>query len=188
MKVLDAARSRPLEGGPSFTLGNRLLRGLWIVTWLLLARWTPPPLHRWRVFLLRAFGARIGRGARVHASVRVWLPVNLELGAHALIGPGAEIYNQGRITIGERSVISQRAHLCASSHDIDDPHFQLRLRPIAIGERCWIAAEAFVGPGVTMADGAMLAARGALFVDAVPLGVYRGNPAELIKTRRLPLE
>ena len=85
--------------------------------------------------------------------------------------------------MGARSIVSQGAHLCASSHDIADPHFQLVLRPITIGEGCWIAAEAFVGPGVTIGDGAVLAARAALFVDAAPLGVYRGNPATLLKER-----
>jgi putative colanic acid biosynthesis acetyltransferase WcaF len=184
MTLLDASKSRPLEGGPSFSFGNRLARIGWGLAWLLLARWTQPPLHGWRRLVLRAFGAKVGKGARVHASANIWLPANLELGSQAIIGPGAIIYNQGRIAIGARSVISQRAHLCASSHDIDDPHFQLRLRPIVIGEGCWIAAEAFVGPGVTVADGAVLAARGALFDDAEPDGVYRGNPAVRLKQRR----
>jgi putative colanic acid biosynthesis acetyltransferase WcaF len=183
--VLDAEANRPIDGGPSFSLGNRLFRIVWGVAWLLLARWTPPPLHGWRRALLRAFGARIAPGARVHASVKVWHPGNLELGENVLIGPGATLYNQGRILIGARSVISQRAHLCASTHDVDDPHFQLQLRPIVIGAQCWIAAEAFVGPGVTMAYGAVLGARGALFEDAEPLGIYRGNPASLFRTRRL---
>jgi putative colanic acid biosynthesis acetyltransferase WcaF len=102
-----------------------------------------------------------------------------------LIGPGARLYNQGHIRIGAGTVVSQRAHLCASSHDLSDPHFQLILRPIAIGERCWIAAEAFVGPGVTMADRAVLAARGVLFGDAEADGVYSGNPAVLLKSRKL---
>ena len=180
---LDASRSRPIEGGASFTLGNRLARVVWGLVWLLLARFTPPPLHGWRRLVLRAFGARIGRGARVHGSVSIWLPRNLELGEQVLIGPGARLYNQGAIAIGAWSVISQRAHLCASTHVVDDPAFQLVLRPIAVGERCWIAAEAFVGPGVTMADGAVLAARGALFEHAQADGIYRGNPASLVRTR-----
>jgi putative colanic acid biosynthesis acetyltransferase WcaF len=81
--------------------------------------------------------------------------------------------------------VSQRAHLCASSHDMRDPHFQLVLRPIAIGEGCWIAAEAFVGPGVTMGTRAVLAARGVLFGDAEADGVYSGNPAVYLKARHL---
>ena len=180
---LDAARSRAIEGGASFSLGNRITRVVWGIAWLVLARFTPPPLHRWRRLVLIAFGARIGRGARVHASVAIWLPRNLELGEQVLIGPGARIYNQGAIRIGAWSVISQRAHLCASTHRVDDPGFQLECRPIAVGERCWVATEAFVGPGVTMGDGAVLAARGALFEDAATDGIYRGNPAALVRQR-----
>jgi putative colanic acid biosynthesis acetyltransferase WcaF len=185
MSLLDARTARPLAGGPSFSLRNRLMRVIWNVGWLVLCRFTPPPLHRWRAFVLRAFGARVGRGARVHASVKIWLPANLDLGAAVLIGPGARLYNQGQIRIGEHTVVSQRAHLCASSHDLADPHFQLILRPIAIGKGCWIAAEAFVGPGVTMGDRSVLAARGVLFGDAGADGVYSGNPAMLFKRREM---
>ncbi|MFM5884206.1 MAG: putative colanic acid biosynthesis acetyltransferase [Novosphingobium sp.] len=185
MSLLDADRTRPLEGGASFSLGNRLARVVWGTAWLVLCRFTPPPLHGWRRLVLRAFGARIGRGARVHGSAIIWLPANLELGAQALVGPGARLYNQGRISVGSGTVISQRAHLCASSHDIADPHFQLVLRPIAIGAGCWVAAEAFIGPGVTMHDGAVLGARAVLLGDAEADGVYSGNPAVKIKQRKL---
>ncbi len=185
MTPLNASRSRPLEGGASFSLGNRLFRVFWGLGWLLLARYTPPPFHAWRRLVLLMFGARVAKGARVHASVAIWHPRNLELGARVLIGPGARIYNQGTVLIGAGSVISQRAHLCASSHDINDENFQLILRPITIGEGCWVAAEAFVGPGVTMGDGAILGARGALFETAVPNGVYSGNRAVLLKCRKI---
>lgn len=185
MSLLDARASRPLEGGASFSLRNRMTRAVWAIAWLVLARWTPPPLHAWRRLVLIAFGAQIGRGARVYCSTKVWLPANLELGANALIGPGVNLYNQGRIEIGRRSVISQGAHICASSHDIRDPDFQLVLRPVTIGGNCWVAAEAFVGPGVTMSDGCVLAARAALFEDGAAWTVYRGNPAAAVKTREM---
>lgn len=184
MKVLDASEHRPLDGGASFTLGNRLFRVAWAAAWLLLARWTPPPLHGWRRFILRLFGARVGVGARVHGSVAIWHPRHLMLGDQALIGPRVRLYNQGSIAVGPRSVVSQGAHLCASTHDIAHPHFQLQLRPIVVGTGCWIAAEAFVGPGVTVGDDAVVAARAALFEDAAPGQVYRGNPAVAIKERR----
>ena len=184
-RPLDARTTRPLEGGPSFSLGNRLARVVWGAAWLVLARFTPPPLHGWRRLVLRAFGARVARGARVHGSAAIWLPTNLDLGENCLIGPRVRIYNQGRISIGARSVVSQGAHLCASSHDLRDPHFQLVLRPIRLGARCWVAAEAFVGPGVTMYDGAVLAARGVLFRDAAAGMVHQGNPATPIKPRKL---
>jgi putative colanic acid biosynthesis acetyltransferase WcaF len=185
MTPLQAATTRPLEGGPSFSLGNRLFRVVWMAAWLLLARFTPPQMHGWRRLVLRLFGARIGRNVRVHGSAKIWLPSNLDLRENVLIGPGARLYNQGRITIGARTVISQRAHLCASTHDIRDPDFQLICRPITIGAGCWIAAEAFVGPGVCMGDGSVLGARAALFDEAAAGGVYSGNPAVFVKAREL---
>lgn len=185
MSLLDARETQPLEGGASFSLGNRLFRVAWGLGWLVLARFTPPPLHGWRRRVLRLFGARIAPGARIHASVSIWNPRNLTVGEHALIGPGVRLYNQGHITVGAWSVVSQRAHICASTHDVNDPHFQLQLRPVTIGERCWVAAEAFVGPGVTMGDRSVLAARGALFRSVEADAIYSGNPAAFLKTRAL---
>jgi putative colanic acid biosynthesis acetyltransferase WcaF len=179
-----ADRFRPLGRGAAFSAANKLERMVWQIAWGLLARFTPPQLAAWRRLLLRVFGAKVGRGAKVYGSARVWLPRNLELGEGVLVGRGAEIYNQGRIAIGAYSVISQRAFLCASTHSTSDPDFALVLRPIALGRGCWVAAEAFVGPGVTMGDGAVLAARGALFEDAEAMGIYRGNPATLLGRRR----
>ena len=183
LEPLDARTSRSRDGGPSFPLRSRVLRAIWTACWFLLARWTPPPLHGWRAFLLRCFGARLGPKCRIHASARIWWPGNLRCERGVLIGPGAIIYNQGRVTIGERSVISQRAHLCAGTHDIEDPDFQLVLAPIEIGSSCWVAAEAFVGPRVSMAEGSVLAARGVLFTDTEAWTVYSGNPATAFKTR-----
>ena len=157
-----------------------------MIAWLGLARWTPPPFHAWRIFVLRLFGAQIGADCRIHASARVWWPGNLVMGDNVLIGPGAILYNQGRIAIGSGSVVSQRAHLCASTHDLAGAEFQLVLRPVSLGRDCWVAAEAFVGPGVAMGDGAVLAARGALFDHAEPWTIYRGNPAVPLKQRVRP--
>lgn len=180
---LDARASRSRTGGPSFSLANRIIRAIWRTTWFLFARWTPPFLHPWRALVLRGFGAKLGTNCRVHASARIWLPANLMLGDNVLIGPGAIVYNQGVIKIGSDCIISQRSHICASTHDVDDPHFQLMLRPIAIGSNCWVAAEAFVGPGVTMADGSVIAARGALFEDTQAWTIHRGNPAVALRKR-----
>ena len=179
----DASRFIPLARGASFPLANRLERVIWGLCWLLLARFTPPALHRWRRLLLRLFGARVGAGTRVHGSAIIWLPRNLVIGKGALIGPGARLYNQGRIDIGDHCVVSQRAHICASTHRANDPGFALELRPAQIGEGCWIAAEAFVGPGVTMGAGSVLGARAALFEDSAAMAIYRGNPAQRIGQR-----
>jgi putative colanic acid biosynthesis acetyltransferase WcaF len=183
MKILEAAATKPLEGGATFPLSNRIERAAWGLAWAVLASWTPPPLHAWRRLVLRAFGARLGPGVRVYGSVRIWLPRHLEMEAFACLGPRVTCYNQGPIRIGRRAVVSQGTHLCTGTHDIADPDFQLVTRPIAIGDNAWVAAEAFVGPGVTIGEGAVVGARAVLVRDAEPWTVYAGNPARAIKRR-----
>lgn len=183
--ILDAERSDPRSGGPSFNLENRVRRGAWNVAWLLLASWTPRQLHAWRRFLLRAFGARMAATADVRGSARVWHPPHLAMAERTVIGPRVNCYNMAPISLGAGALVSHDAHLCAGSHDIDSPAFQLVARPIAIGAEAWIAAEAFVGPGVTVGEGAVLGARGAAFRDLEPWAVYSGNPAQKLRSRRM---
>jgi putative colanic acid biosynthesis acetyltransferase WcaF len=181
--ILDAAQSGSREGGPSFGVRHRLLRLTWGITWALFAAGTPAPLHRWRAFLLRLFGARLAHNARVHGSARIWYPPHLAMEENTLIGRGAIIYCIAPVRLGRGVVISQGAHLCTGSHDIDDPSFQLTARPITIGADVWVAAEAFVGPGVSIGEGAVLGARGVAFSDLVAWTVYAGNPARPIRAR-----
>lgn len=184
-RPLDAQAARPWDGGPSFSLGNRLYRAVWTGTWALLASWTPAPFKGWRRFLLKLFGARLERGANIYASARIWSPRNLQMGEFAAVGPRANIYSMAPIVIGSHAIISQGAHLCAGTHDVDDPHFQLRAKPIKIGARAWIAAEAFVGPGVTVGEGTVLGARACAMRSLEPWSVYSGNPAVRLRERRV---
>jgi putative colanic acid biosynthesis acetyltransferase WcaF len=184
LQPLDASQSDALHGGPSFSFGNRVARAVWTVTWLLLAAWTPPPLHGWRRFLLRAFGAKIGRGARVHGSTRIWLPANLEMGDYSILGWNVNCYCQGKVTLEDYAVVSQYAHLVTGTHDFDSPGFQLYTRPIRICRHAWIASDAFVGPGVTVGEGAVLGARGVAFKSLDPWTVYSGNPVQRLRNRR----
>jgi putative colanic acid biosynthesis acetyltransferase WcaF len=184
VNILDAKLSNPLEGGPSFTLSNRLTRVLWNIVWRLFVSWTPASASPWRRLLLTRFGAKIGRSSDVRGSARVWYPANLHMEDHVLIAERVICYNQAPISFEAYALVSQGAHLCAGSHDIDDHHFQLVAKPITIGRRAWIAAEAFVGPGVTVGEGAVLGARGCAFRDLEPWTVYVGNPARSIKLRQ----
>ena len=123
---LRASESRPLEGGASFSLGNRIERTLWGAVWLLLGRVVPPPFgFGWRRFLLRLFGARMEAGSRVYPSARVWLPRHLAMDEGSTLGPGVQCYNMAPISIGIGAIVSQRAFLCAGDHAHRDPHFQL---------------------------------------------------------------
>jgi putative colanic acid biosynthesis acetyltransferase WcaF len=184
--VLDAGEAGTWESGrPTFTLRNRLYRLAWGVCWTLLACWTPPPMRAWRRTLLRLFGARVAASAIIYSSTRIWSPANLTVGEYAAIGPRTTIYSMALITIGDHAIVSQGAHLCAGTHDVDDLHFQLRAKPIHIGKRAWIAAEAFVGPGVIIGDEAVLGARGCAMRDLEPGLIYSGNPAQPVRERRM---
>jgi putative colanic acid biosynthesis acetyltransferase WcaF len=103
---------------------------------------------------------------------------------HSTLGPGAICYCIAPVTLGPFALVSQRAHLCTGTHDVDDPHFQLVARPITIGPRAWVAAESFVGPGVTLGEGAVLGARGVAMRDLVPWTIHAGNPARELRKRR----
>jgi putative colanic acid biosynthesis acetyltransferase WcaF len=181
--ILDAEASGSRSGGPSFSLRHRAQRAVWKLTWALLAAWTPAPLHPWRALLLRLFGAKLASNARVHGAAKIWYPPNLTMEANTLIGPGVTCYSMAPIRICANAIVSQGAHLCAGTHDIDDPHFQLVARPITIGANAWVAAEAFVGPGVIVEEGAVLGARGVAFKDLPAWSVHAGNPARFIRQR-----
>jgi putative colanic acid biosynthesis acetyltransferase WcaF len=183
--ILDAQVAQPRTGGASFALRLRLSRVAFLVCWMLLAAWTPPFLHGWRRLILRAFGARIGRGVFVYGSTRIWYPPYLTMGDFATLGPRVNCYNQAPIGIGAFAIVSQGATLCAGTHDYEDPDFQLRTRPIVLGANCWIAAEAFVGPGVRVGDFAVLGARGVAMRSLEANTIHAGNPAMPVKRRAL---
>jgi len=151
----------------------------------LLFRWSPRLLYGWRAWLLRRFGARIGRNVHIYPSVRVQHPWLLEIGDFAAVGAEARIYNLGKVTIGARATVSQLAHLCAGGHDPGAVDMQLLKSPIVIGADAWVCAEAFVGPGVTVGEGAVVGARAAVFKDVAAWTVVGGNPAEVLKQREI---
>ncbi|QFY42055.1 putative colanic acid biosynthesis acetyltransferase [Candidatus Methylospira mobilis] len=182
--VLDYRVTNPKSGGPSFSLKNRIIRALWIVVWAVFASWTPPFMASWRRSLLKLFGARMGPGTCVYGSARVWYPPLLEMKSGAALGSKVNCYNQDWVVLDEGALVSQGAHLCAGSHNINDESFQLITKPIYIGKNAWIAAEAFVGPGVTIQDDAVLGARAVAFSDIGRGMVFIGNPAKFLRYRK----
>ena len=169
--------------GPTFNLSNRLKRLAWQFVWFFGARWTPPPMHVWRITLLRLFGAKISWKAFVYPDVNIWAPWNLTIEDFGTLARGVVCYNIAPIRIGMRAVVSQGSHLCTGSHDYLDPAFPLTARPISIGRRAWICADAFVGPGVSISEGAILAAAAATSRDLDPWTIYAGNPATVLRSR-----
>jgi putative colanic acid biosynthesis acetyltransferase WcaF len=161
-------------------LRDKAKRALWLVVWTLLFRPSPTPLFGWRRFLLRSFGAEVGSGAHPYPSAQIWAPWNLVMKAGSCLGSGVDCYCVDRVVLGRDAIISQRAFLCTATHDHRQPGFRLMTGPVIIGENAWVAAEAYIGPGVTLGAGAVAGAR-AVVVRDVPAGaVVVGNPARLV--------
>jgi putative colanic acid biosynthesis acetyltransferase WcaF len=168
-----------------WSLGSRVRRVIWMFVRATAFRCSFHNWYRWRSLLLRCFGARVGHGVRVRPSVHVEIPWNLALADGVVVGDHAILYSLGEITVGRNTVISQYAHLCAGTHDYTKRSFPLLRLPIRIGEDVWVAADAFVGPGVTVGDRAVVAARTTVVKDVAPDQVVAGNPARFIKLREL---
>lgn len=167
------------------TLPDKLRRAAWQAAWLLLYRPTPNQLHGWRRILLRAFGAKIGPGAHPYPAARIWAPWNLFMEADSCLGNGSDCYNVAAVMLRSGCIVSQKAYLCTASHDLADPAFALTGAAIEIGPRAWVAAGAFVGPGVTLHAGAVAAACAVVTRDVAAGDVVAGNPARVISASRL---
>ena len=167
---------------PSFTIKNRMMRVIWGLVWLMFFRPSPRPFHLWRRLLLRLFGAKLGMYVNVYPNVKIWAPWNLSIGNFVGVAEGVRLYNMASIEIQDYCVISQGAHLCTGSHDIDSLNFQLIAQPILLERNVWVCAEAFVGPGVKIAEGCVLGAR-AVVVKSIneQWSVWVGNP--IVKKR-----
>jgi putative colanic acid biosynthesis acetyltransferase WcaF len=169
--------------GPSFSFRNRITRVLWNLVYVLFFRFTPTPMYGYRSFLLKLFGAKIGHGVHVYPKVKIWAPWNLEIKGESGIGNDVILYSQGKIKIGYRVVVSQRAHLIAGTHDYSKPGFPLITKPIIIEDHAWIAAEAFIHPGVVIGEGCVIGARAVVTKNMPPWMVCGGHPCEPIKPR-----
>lgn len=158
---------------------------LWWLVQETLFRWTPHPFDEMRAVLLRLFGAQVGKGVKIRPTARFYYPWHLQIGDRAWIGDEVNCYSLGRIAIGNQTVISQRTCLCTGSHDTADPHFGLIVRPIYIQSGVWVAAECFVGPGVTIGEGTVVGARSTVFRDLPAWMICFGTPCIPVKPRPL---
>jgi putative colanic acid biosynthesis acetyltransferase WcaF len=158
---------------------------LWWLFEAIFVRPTPQVLYAWRRFALRLFGAKIGTRVLIRPGVRVTFPWNVAIGDYCWIGDDATLYSIGKITVGEHSVLSQEAYLCAATHDHAEISFPLIVSPIVIEPECWVAARVFVGPGVTMGRGAVAGAGSVLLSDVPPGTIVAGVPATVVRRRKV---
>jgi len=178
---IDIAGNRQAR---KYSRSELLQRVLWAFAKPLF-RYSPRPLYGWRNLLLRGFGARLGRQVRIYPSVEIFLPSLLVIGDEVTIGARAQLYNLGLMTIGAQVTVSQGAHLCGGSHDDTDPSLPLIRAAITLEAGCWVCADAFVGPGVTVGAGSVVAARAVCVRDVPAWTVVAGSPARWIRQRRL---
>ena len=169
----------------SFTRSNRLARLLWQFVFLMLYRVSPRPLHAWRSFLLRIFGAKLGSGCHFYPGGKVWAPWNLVCEDYCTLADGAEIYNPSLVYLESHCVISQKAFVCGATHDYNDPDFPMISYPMRLGAYSWICARASVAPGVQVGTGAVLGLGSVASSDLDPWTVYSGVPAVKVKSREL---
>lgn len=168
-----------------YSRGEYLRRFAWNLVQATLIRLSPGRAMGWRRFWLRAFGAKVGRRSGIRPTTRIVHPWHLTLEDFVMLGDNVTVYNLGQVTLGEHSVVSQNTHLCAGTHDYTQPELPLVRSTITIGKGVWVCADAFVGPGVTIGDNAVVGARSVVTRDVERGVVVAGNPARVIKKRAM---
>jgi len=171
------------------TLKSKIARAAWNVVWLFLFRPTPQRglrfFNAWRIFLLRLFGAKIGKQCVIMSSVQVWQPWNLEIGDCVALSENVVCYSVDKIRVGNNVTISREVFLCCASHDVSSSVMELTYVPITIGDNAWIASRAIILPGRMIGEGAVVAAGAVVVDDAEPWAIVGGNPAKFIKKREM---
>ena len=162
---------------------SRFKEALWVLVRCLFFAPSLPWPSALRVFWLRRFGAKVGRGVVLRARVNIHFPWRLEVGDHVWIGEECWLLNLAPVVIESHVCLSQRSFLCTGSHDYAAPAFDLIAKPIRVETGAWIAANAWVGPGVTVGSHAILTAGSVAAKNLQPFTIYRGNPALAVKDR-----
>lgn len=172
--------------GSDFDKGAGLLKTtLWYFINALFVRASWNPFMKPKIWLLRLFGAKIGRGLVLKNNVTIKSPWNLVVGDNCWIGENVWIDNLDKVYIGSNVCISQGAMLLTGNHDYTISSMPYRNAPIRINDGAWIGAQATVCPGVIVQENAILTVGSVATKDMDENGVYQGNPAGKIRERVL---
>jgi len=156
---------------------------LWWLVQSTVFRLSPQFLYGWRRFLLRAFGAEIGKGVIIRPTVQITYPWKISIGDYSWIGDDVVLYSLGEIQIGSNTVISQRSYICTGSHYYNSEGFDIYAKKITVGDKCWLATDVYVAPNVTIGNFTVIGARSSVFKDLPSNKVSKGNPAKPFKDR-----
>lgn len=158
---------------------------MWSVCHAVLYRPTPNVAYKFRIMILRLFGANIHSTAHPYPKCRIWAPWNLTMAAHSCLANNVDCYNVAPVMLEEYAIVSQYSYLCSASHDFRDAAFPLFSNPITIKRQAWVAARAYVGPGVVVGEGAVVGANSCVYKKVDPWTIVGGNPARVIGRRSL---
>lgn len=167
----------------NFREKSKITVQLWWIVYAFFFKPSPQFLYGWRRFLLRCFGAKIGKNVILRPSAQFTYPWKITIGDNSWIGDEVVLYSLGEITIGANSVISQRSYLCTGTHDYTKANFPISANEIIIKDQCWLATDVFVAPGTTIEEGTVVGARSTVLNNLKPFSVYVGSPAKWIKNR-----
>ncbi len=136
-----------------------------------------------KIFVLRLFGAQIGRGVIIKQSVSVKYPWLLSIGDYSWIGEHVWIDNLAEVKIGSNVCLSQGAMILTGNHNYKSESFELLVKGVNIEEGVWIAAKSIVCPGVTCKSHSVLSIGAVATEDLTAYSVYQGNPAKMVRRR-----
>lgn len=146
-------------------------------------RFSPSQCRGFRRFLAKCFGCDAASESSLSNKASITCPWNFRIGKFSSIGDRVWVYSLARITVGDKTCIGSAVQLLTGTHDIASPTFAFRQKSITIGSCVWIASSAIVLPGVSIGDGAVVAAGAVVTKDVDPWTVVAGNPARAIKKR-----
>ena len=156
---------------------------LWWLVQSSLFGMSPQFMYGWRQWLLRLFGAEIGKNVLIRPTARITYPWKLRIDDHSWIGDDVVLYSLGEIEIGCNVVVSQKSYICAASHDYASPNFDIFAKKVQIEDEVWIATNVFVAPGVTISKGAVVGACSSVFSDLPTMMLCIGCPAKPLRKR-----
>lgn len=171
-----------------YTMHEKIRMSIWWLFEIILFR---PSLHKmngFRCFLLRLFGAKIGRDTFIHPRAKIWFPWNLKIGSNSGIGFDALIYNLDVVDLGDYVTVAQRVHINTGSHDYRDPAFNLITRPVRIKDGAFLGADSYINMGITIGVLSVIGARSVVVTDLPDNMVCVGHPCKPIKSFEMRLQ
>ncbi len=164
---------------------NKIKQILWYFVNILFFKNSYNPISSLKVFLLKLFGAKIGKGVIIKPSVNIKYPWRLKIGKHVWIGENVWIDNLADVTIGDNVCISQGAMLLCGNHNYKKSTFDLITREIILESGVWIGAFSIVTPGTVCKSHSILSVNSVASKVLASYTVYQGNPAKEVRKRQI---